>query len=365
MVLLVYILLTALISYVIMRSCGHIDTSLAYIARNFRPQGMRQTTIHAISSSLPELLTATALLFLYHDLDGFSAGIATTAGSAVFNAVVIPALVIFTAISAGREGHIFFDKKLLIRDALFLIVAECILIIFLGDTLLKWWMGLILVCVYFCYLLYAVPPRRKSKGGVTEKIRTLGHELPSKIRQFLTFDFQALIFGVRPYTLVSALTVLFLSGAVLAVACFVLATIVMASAEYFGAPPYLMAILFAATAASAPDAVIAVREVRSGHQRQAIANTFSGNMFDITFALGLPLLVYGLLFGDVSLSITEGDATTMQMIRMVLLAITVLVVTALLLQRRPSRLTAGFFLLIFFSWCGFIYFNAGMEAGWF
>lgn len=362
--LLFYAAGSALLSYMIMHCCRHIDDAAAYVSRDLRPHGMRRTTIHAISSSLPELMIATALLFLYHDLDGFSAGIATTAGSAVFNAVVIPALVILASLKTGDSGRIVVEKKTLIRDALFLIVAESALIIFLGDTLLKWWMGLILVGVYVAYLLYSVPPRKKSRG-ISEKIETIRKRLPTKFQQFITFDFQSFFFGDKTYTFVSAAFVLLINGLLLAVACFALATIVVDSAQYLGAPPYLTAILFAATAASVPDAIIAMREVKSGHHRQAMANTFSGNMFDITFALGLPLLSYGLIFGDVSLSVTEGDATTMQMIRLVLLAITVLVMTTLLLHRRASRVPAFFFILIFFAWCGFIYYNAGIEAGWF
>lgn len=355
---------SALLSYMILYCCRHIDDAAAYIGRDLRPQGMRRTTIHAISSSLPELLIAGALLFLYHDRDGFSAGIATTAGSAVFNAAVIPALVMIASLKSGDAGKIVVDKRVLIRDALFLIVAESALIIFLGDTLLKWWMGMILIGVYIAYLLYSVPPRKKT-GGVSDKIEAIRRKLPTKLQQLATLDFQAFFFGDKTYTFFSAAMVLALNGSLLAIACFALATIVIDSAEYLGAPPYLTAVLFAATAASVPDAIVAVREVREGRHRQAMANTFSGNMFDITLAIGLPLFAYGLVFGDVSLSVTEGDATTMQMIRMALLAITILVMPTLLMHRRSSILSAAFFLLIFFAWCWFIYYNAGIEAGWF
>lgn len=56
--------------------------------------GIRGASIEAVASSLPELFTTLFLLFVFHDEDGFSAGIATCAGSAIFNAALIPAICI-------------------------------------------------------------------------------------------------------------------------------------------------------------------------------------------------------------------------------------------------------------------------------
>ena len=53
--------------------------------------GVKGATINAISSSLPELLTTIFFLVFLKDAKGFSGGIGTVAGSAVFNAMIIPA----------------------------------------------------------------------------------------------------------------------------------------------------------------------------------------------------------------------------------------------------------------------------------
>ena len=71
--------------YVIKYACDSFEDSSKYLGRTvykMKP-GVRGATIEAIASSLPELFTTTFLLFVYNDMDGFSAGIATCAGSAL------------------------------------------------------------------------------------------------------------------------------------------------------------------------------------------------------------------------------------------------------------------------------------------
>ena len=81
----IFILISCLI---IWRACDSFDTASRYIGRNLS-DGVRGSTINAISSSLPELFTKAFFLLYLKDTNGFSGGIGTTAGSAVFNAVVI------------------------------------------------------------------------------------------------------------------------------------------------------------------------------------------------------------------------------------------------------------------------------------
>ena len=63
----------------IMFSCNLFEPASNYLGRNM-PAGVKGATINAIGSSLPELFTTFILLFFYRDMDGFTGGIATTAG---------------------------------------------------------------------------------------------------------------------------------------------------------------------------------------------------------------------------------------------------------------------------------------------
>ena len=92
----VWILAVIIACYWIMKACDKFEPASDFLGRNMAP-GIKGATINAIGSSLPELFTTLIFLFVYGEKE-FSSGVATTAGSAVFNAVIIPALVIISAI---------------------------------------------------------------------------------------------------------------------------------------------------------------------------------------------------------------------------------------------------------------------------
>jgi hypothetical protein len=171
------------------------------------PPGVRGASIEAVASSLPEFFTTRFLLFLFHDEDGFAAGVATCAGSvsycrspmltsisplplsgpataffsplpppltqtadwcrtclqAIFNAAVIPGICIlavtFKGVQVeGSEETVAVDmvqlrRATLIRDGSVFLAAEIVLIIFLSFDKMKWWMG---ACLMLMYIIYVV-----------------------------------------------------------------------------------------------------------------------------------------------------------------------------------------------------------------
>ena len=68
---------------------------------------------------------------------------------------MIPAICILAVTVKGVNGEIATEIKLLrsilVRDSAFFLLAELLLLIFLGFDSLKWWMGLILMLTYFAY----------------------------------------------------------------------------------------------------------------------------------------------------------------------------------------------------------------------
>ena len=88
------------------------------------------------------------------DKDGFSGGIGTTAGSAVFNAMIIPAVVIMAVIGKGIVDRIDVSKKVIKRDGISLILCEIVLILLITGTELHWYHGLVLMLMYVVYITY-------------------------------------------------------------------------------------------------------------------------------------------------------------------------------------------------------------------
>ena len=160
---------------VIMRGCDSFEAASQYLGRNM-PPGVRGATINAVASSLPELFTTAALLVFFAEEDGYSGGIATCAGSAVFNAVVIPGLCVTAVLFYGvrRDGRIVKVRRVavgrttLFRDGVFLLATEAVLIYFLSRSVLSWRAGAVLVLMYGAYVAFLVMQMRRS-GPETEQ----------------------------------------------------------------------------------------------------------------------------------------------------------------------------------------------------
>ena len=160
--LVISLLLVAISMYIIKYACDSFEPAADFLGTEVYQMGpgIRGASIEAVASSLPELFTTFFLLFFFHDEDGFSAGIATCAGSAVFNGAVIPAICIlavtFNGVKDG-EGNtqkveqISLGRNTLVRDGCFFLLAEVMFIIFLSGSSLAWYHGLGLMTLYLIY----------------------------------------------------------------------------------------------------------------------------------------------------------------------------------------------------------------------
>ncbi len=362
-------------SLVIWRGCDSFEEASGHLGRNM-PPGVRGATINAIGSSLPELLTTTILLFVFIDEDGYSGGIATCAGSAVFNAVIIPALCIVAVLAFGvvRRGRaakvdaIEVGRPTILRDGLFFLGAEVVLILLLGSAVMYWWMGAVLIGVYLVYFGYLMVQFRRG-GPAAANRGDDGDEdgdddegeprsLPAAL---LALDFNRLLFRGRPLSTGRAWAVLGASVSVVGAACYVLSFAVVEAAHLLDVPLYFTTVILAAAATSVPDTALSIKDARAGEYDDAISNALGSNIFDITVALGLPLMLYGLIHGPVHLTATSGSAADVQILRIALLVITVLVMGIFLIGRRMSWAKAVMLLGLFVGWTGFV---VGRAAGW-
>ena len=356
-------------SIVIMYASNTFEAASNYLGRNLAP-GIKGATINAAGSSMPELLTTAVFLFVYQDVDGFSAGVATAAGSAVFNGLIIPAVCIFVVVIWGttkngvttKVTHIDVDSRSVLRDGIWLVIGEVMLIVFLGNTTLTWVAGALLLSSYVGYCGHLLYHNRKL--GVAKKEEESEDEdkdkeesgaSSSKLKALVTFDFNTLLFDGRRFTAGSAWTVLAGAVLVLGAACLLLADSVIRVAEALDIPTYFTAVVLAAAATSVPDTVLSVKDARHGNYDDAVSNALGSNIFDIAVSLGLPLLVYSLIFGDVSLSAVAGtSAAQVQILRIVLLWVTVAVISLLLMGKKAGVGKASVMLLIYVGWMTWI-----------
>ena len=326
----IFILISCLI---IWRACDSFDTASRYIGRNLS-DGVRGATINAISSSLPELFTTAFFLLYLKDTNGFSGGIGTTAGSAVFNAVVIPAMVILVVTLILKKDNIHVSKKVILRDGISLILAEIILIILItGDTLF-WWHGFILMITYLAYIIYMLSMMNKKEAVENEEEFEVSANNDCKLQSLLKLDLETIIIGKSQINSKNAWLLLLSSTFIIGTSCLLLvAACEMISLEYYTLPvigelkglniPILfVAVILASAATSVPDTIISIRDAKKGDYNDALANALGSNIFDICFALGFPLFLYCIFYGPVQM-----DPETIKFsseLRILLLVITVI-----------------------------------------
>ncbi|WP_286819135.1 hypothetical protein [Desulfobacter sp. UBA2225] len=118
--------------------------------------GVKGATLNAIGSSMPELLTTVFFLILATQENlgrDFAASIGGNSGSAIFNSIIIPMLVIWVVLAMGVTG-VKVSKKVILRDGLFLIGAEIMILVLLSSRYITHWNGWIFTGFYFIYLAY-------------------------------------------------------------------------------------------------------------------------------------------------------------------------------------------------------------------
>ena len=143
--ILIPLVIIAVCSVLLWRSCSNFDRHSKVIGVNLT-DGVRGASINAIAGSLPEFFTALFFLFLVNDVEGFSAGLATVLGSAIFNILLIPAVVIIVLV---RNNHdVLIRKKLIIRDTGILLVSQIALLYFIQDSVIS------LLDSFYLFLIY-------------------------------------------------------------------------------------------------------------------------------------------------------------------------------------------------------------------
>jgi cation:H+ antiporter len=343
----------------IWRACDGFEIASEYIGRNMS-EGVRGGTINAISSSVPELFTTLIALFVLSDRDGFSIGIGTTAGSALFNGMIIPAACILTVIGSvilgAKVTSVNVSTKVLLRDGLSLILCEFILILLINGQQLHWWQGLILVGLYVSYFAFMLLSMKKFQGvsdedGDPEDEQNETDPEPCSLfgTMFYWASLGPLMDLERAFVrekhreqidnetwngwplLLASISIIGIACWMLVKACEWLGTGGVDEPHYtlfgtqfrgLGMPAMFVAVIFASMATSVPDTVMSIRDARDGDYDDAVANALGSNIFDICFALGFPLFLFTLLHGPIEMS--PDVAQQSGELRLLLLALTII-----------------------------------------
>ena len=335
----------------IWRACDGFERASEYIGRNLS-EGVRGGTINAIASSIPELFTTLIALFVLSDKEGFSVGIGTTAGSALFNGMIIPAVCVFTVVGSvvlgTRVQSVNVMPKVLLRDGLSLIFCELVLVLCISGSTLDWWQGALLMGLYVAYLLYMLSSMKADASGDDDAEDDDEEDEDDEpkgaaARAFYwlslgpVLDLESIFIKEKHEKQIENETwngwpLLIAATSVIGAACWLLVhacewlgsasyTLMGLELEGFGWPAMFVAVIFASMATSVPDTVISIRDARDGDYDDAVANALGSNIFDICFALGFPLFLFTLIHGPIAM---DPDIVTQSSeLRILLLMLTI------------------------------------------
>lgn len=360
------ILIIILSSYIIWKSTDSFETAADYLGRNMS-RGVKGATINAIASSMPEFLTTMFFLFYVKDqgefADSFSGGLGVTAGSAVFNILIIPfAILSYGTIKLG-SGRFPINRNVIYRDGLVLLLGNVILIFIIRQRTLDFFDGLALV---FLYLFYLFTLR---KGFGTKKFEEAPDEFTFKKQKlnlfhFLKIDLKQILFNGKTLGTFNSWVSLLVSTAVMAAGTWLLVegTELLGHDEYtlfgieglrgLGIPIIFLSVIFAAAATSIPDTMISIRDSKKGNHIDSISNALGSNIFDISFAIGLPLLIFTLINGPIVMS--EKVRIWSLSVWVVMFVINLVVLPIFVHSKTLSRRKGILFLIIYIMFILFI-----------
>ncbi len=350
--MIISILLILLCCVIIWRASDGFEAASEYLGRNLN-DGVRGATINAIGSSMPELFTTLWFLFALHDKDGFASGIGTTAGSAIFNGMIIPAVVILAVIGYGLAKRISVSKKVILRDGLSLIAAEFILIFLISGSTIEWWHGLILMAVYGIYVTVMLRTMSGNEEGEDDDEDDDEEEDygGSTLQNLLTLNLEPVFFK-NGITGGSAWALLLVSMVIIGASCALLVYSCEDLALGMGINTYFVAVVIASAATSVPDTILSYRDAMAGEYDDAVANALGSNIFDICFALGFPVFVYTLIYGPIEMS--PATIVNITELRGLLLVLTVFAFFIYFIGQGMGRLKAYLLLTIYIGFTVFI-----------
>ncbi|MBT4376104.1 sodium:calcium antiporter [archaeon] len=344
-------------SYIIAKACDLFEASTEYLGRNME-DGIKGATLNAIGSSIPEFLTTVFFLVFATSQNlgrDFAASVGGDTGSAIFNTIAIPGLVLLVTFFVIKGvSKVKISKKVILRDGLFLIGAEILLLILLSSDYLTHWHGWVFTGFYAIYLAYLIYSHKKARSKSSKEESLF--EPNAWYEKFIHSKRDGR--GKRAtWLLILAVVILSLCAAGLVEGTKIVSTSI-------GINPIFIALILVAAATSVPDLIISLKDAKKGNYDDSVSNVVGSNIFDITISMGLPLAIYLLITGK-TINFVEHGSNLID-IRIFLLLITVIVLGiyyfAKSLKKKHVFILLFIYILFIIYSIGAAQYNAGINS---
>ncbi|MBA2113344.1 sodium:calcium antiporter [Bremerella alba] len=383
-----------LISIVIWQACDPFADAAQWVGETLRlPGSVRGATLDAVASSMPELFsgiffvvvavmnvpTDSVAAMAQTGAEGYGSTLATCAGSAVYNMILIPAFCgIFISIYRKSKPTIDVEPEVISRDGMWFILCELVLIIFLFNDRMYWWMGLVFIGMYIAYVVHLFIDAKRyqhAMDAIHAHLGDVGHDTPTeqivatlqeenikathmlveKIKSSADEDEEDEadtagvfygIFNVRLNGLTATLVLLACTG-VAAISCYWLVEVTNETAHVLNVPVFFVAVILAAAASSVPDTFLSIGAAMRGDDSGAVSNVFGSNIFDICICLSIPLLVNSYLIDWQPVLLVQNGKPIEGLVDLRLLLITFSAITLFVLWHRRQLTRAKSYFLCF------------------
>ncbi|MEH6517856.1 MAG: sodium:calcium antiporter [Halioglobus sp.] len=269
---LAYILfIMAIATAIVWKACDYLEDACHDLALCYGfPDSVKGSTVMAISSSFPELVTIILAAGIHND---FELGLATIIGSAVFNVLVIPGTSVFF-----RPGSLEAGRNVIYREAQFYLISVLIVMITLSfaviyhpstvNPLNGTLTSSLMILPLLFYALYIYIQYQEVRDHEPEE-----EELSS--------------------TALKSWGKLILSMVLVTIGVEMMIRMVIDLGEMFNTPSYFWGATILAAATSIPDLFVSIKAAQRKLSTASLTNAFGSNTFDLLVVLPVGVIVAG------------------------------------------------------------------------
>jgi len=246
-------------------STSVLEEQLSLIWKKIKiPASVRGATFDAVSSSLPEFLTSLAGLLLLKE-KWLEVGIWTIWGSAIFNILIIPALVLLFY----KWRQIRIETKWVKRDSIFYILSILILLVGLY-TYQLFWMWVALVATYAAYIFYLYKQSLEHRKNNVKEIQDAYDEVKDEKINYLKILVSLILIYVWVEASIKAAERI---------------------GNQLGISMLIVSLVLLAGITSIPDTLLSIKASKKWNIDAGLSNAVGSNIFDICIGLWVPLLI--------------------------------------------------------------------------
>lgn len=331
-------------------------------------------TLLALGTSAPEISTALLSLFLDPEKANPATGVGTIVGSAIFQMLVVIGF-------AAVVRTCLLNWKPVIRDSIAYGISIVMLLWSIQDGKFTFMESLSFVGAYLVYLfmLFLWTKRANRKMRFARKNQVHMHNTPEedaapeeeeepeqpkksfhekntleKLAYYFTWPVKTL-FSIIPDTKRNprwTVPVFLLSLGIIGYACYWMVLAAEVFATEIKIPTAIIALTILAGGSSVPEMISSAVVSKQGKGDMAVSNAVGSNIFDILMSLGLPLLIYTGINGDIDLAgqlNAQGQSINNITYSVLLLFVTLILVVGLLaIQRFRANRAFGILLIVLY-----------------